>query len=132
MEYVRKNEVLAMLHSIGGCDAEKGSWANGWDSAIDEVLRQVSGMGNCELEFICEFAKESDLEYEIAQRQLRSLWTAYCFHNNIDCDTRRYDNDLSTIWDTVYENDTRPWKDDDEEMTVGFDLFDDFMCGEVV
>lgn len=85
-----------------------------------------------ELEFICEFAKQSDLEVELAQRQLRSLWTAYCFHKNIDCDTRRYDEDLAAVWDAVYENSTQPWKDNDEEMAVGFDQFDNFMCEEVV
>lgn len=132
MEYVIKNEVLIMLNRIGGCDAEEGSWADGWDKAVNEAYYRVSKMGNCELEFICGFAKESDFGYQLAQRQLRSLWTAYCFHNNIDCDVRRYDEDLRTVWDVVSKNDTCPWKDDEDELTVGFDLFDDFMCEEVV
>ena len=86
-----------------------------------------------ELEFICEFAKQSDLKIELAQRQLRSLWTAYCFHKNIDCDTGRYDKDLAAIWDAVRENGSCPWKDDDKNFyATGYDQFDDFMCEEVV
>lgn len=132
MEYVRMNDVLATLHNIGGCDAEPGSWADGWDKAIDEAIRLVSKMGNHELEFIWEFAQDSDFNYQLAQKQLRSLWTAYCFHNNIGCDTRRYDESLRTVWDVASENNTCTWKDNPEELTAGIDQFGDFMCGEIV
>ena len=30
------------LHNAGGCDAPKGSWADGWDKAIDEVIRLLN------------------------------------------------------------------------------------------
>ena len=85
-----------------------------------------------ELEYICEFAKQSDLEVELAQRQLRSLWTAYCFHKNIDCDTKQYDETLALVWNVVRGNSTCPWKDNDKNFYAnGFDRFDEFMCEEV-
>lgn len=29
------------VNAIGGCDAQKGSWADGWDKAIDECIRLI-------------------------------------------------------------------------------------------
>lgn len=130
MEYVFKNEVLAMLNRIGGCDAEEGSWVDGWDKAVGEAYHRVSNMGNCELEFICEFAKGSVFGYQLAQRQLRSLWTAYCFHNNIDCDTKRYDDDLAAVWEEARLNSGCPWRSGEE--LADYTLFGNFMCEEIV
>ncbi len=40
-ESIKVEEVCAMLHSIGGCDAESGSFADGWDSAINTAIEEV-------------------------------------------------------------------------------------------
>ena len=32
------HEVYKYLHSLGGCDAEPGSWSDGWDKAIDTAI----------------------------------------------------------------------------------------------
>ena len=29
------------VNAIGGCGAERGSWADGWDKAIDECIRLI-------------------------------------------------------------------------------------------
>ena len=42
-------------------------------------------------------ASREDLEFQ----QLRCLWTAYCFHANLDVDTAAYDQALSAVWEEV-------------------------------
>ena len=39
MELIDRDELYHKLDSIGGCGADKGSWANGWDCAITEAIR---------------------------------------------------------------------------------------------
>ena len=38
-EYIEREELYKKLHEAGGCDADKGSWADGWDKGIDEAIR---------------------------------------------------------------------------------------------
>lgn len=78
-----------------------------------------------EFEYLCQFAKESDFFYQLARNQLRSLWTAYCFHANLDVDTEKYDSDLMMLWNCM----TVPEDSIDFE---NFELFDGFMCAELV
>lgn len=42
---------------------------------------------NAEFNYMLAFAVESSFENELSRDQLRCLWTAYCFHNNLDADT---------------------------------------------
>ena len=39
MELIDKEELYHKLDSIGGCGADKDSWADGWDKAITEAIR---------------------------------------------------------------------------------------------
>lgn len=41
MRLIDADELVAFLHGIGGCDAPKDSWADGWDTAINETLEHV-------------------------------------------------------------------------------------------
>ena len=34
MELIDRDELYRKLDNIGGCGADKGSWADGWDCAI--------------------------------------------------------------------------------------------------
>lgn len=80
-----------------------------------------------EFEFLLRFAAEAFIGEETVFSQLRSLWTAYCFHHDLDVDTSRYDNDLLSLWEAVTrsgEEDTQHWSD--------FDSFDQFMCAWLV
>lgn len=76
--------------------------------------------------YIIGFAVESSFDNELACQQLRSLWTAYCFHWGLDVDTASYDADLAAVWREIaqLEEDTAYWSD--------FDSFDSFMCAELV
>lgn len=85
-----------------------------------------------ELQYILMFAKETDFFFEVAQKQLRSLWTAYCLHKGYECDTLQYDTNLNWVWGELLQNSSCSWRDDEDEGVVGFDLFDDYMCEEVV
>lgn len=38
-EYIDRETLYAALHDTGGCDAEKNSFADGWDKAITESIR---------------------------------------------------------------------------------------------
>lgn len=42
--YLKKDDVLQLLHNIGGCGAEKDSWSDGWDQAINEAYRQITAL----------------------------------------------------------------------------------------
>ena len=81
---------------------------------------------NAEFKYMATFAIESYLIEELARDQLRSLWTAYCFHHNLDVDTEEYDEDLSQLWDVVSEvgDGTSEWSD--------YDGFSNFMCRYLV
>lgn len=88
-----------------------------------------------ELQHILKFAAEEDVLFDVVRRQLRSLWTAYCLHKGYECDTLQYDTALRLVWSSLLENDNydvTDWQDNEDEGVVGFDLFDDYMCEELV
>lgn len=43
-EMLPKHAVLDRLHELGGCDSENGTWADGWDKAIDQAYNDVEQM----------------------------------------------------------------------------------------
>ena len=85
-----------------------------------------------ELQYILTFAAEEDFFFEVVRKQLRSLWTAYCIHKRYECDTAAYDMALEWVWAKVLFNKSNPWQDDEVEEMIGFDLFEDYMCEELV
>lgn len=93
---------------------------------LKEIEERVSNERSQELQYIISFAEESCFEMEPAHSQLRSLWTAYCLHHNLDVDTGKYDHDLMAIWAQVSatEGDTACWSD--------FGSFDAFMSADLV
>lgn len=98
---------------------------------LDCEAKEVKDSERCtaqekELAYIIGFAVESSFDNELACQQLRSLWTAYCFHWGLDVDTASYDADLAAVWKEIAqtEEDTAYWSD--------FDSFDNFMCAELV
>lgn len=52
---------------------------------------------NKEFEYIICFIRESDLSEGIVRQQLRALWTAFCLHWGIDCDTAMWDRYMSAL-----------------------------------
>lgn len=44
MSYIEREALFAKLHEAGGCDAEKNSWADGWDKGITEAIRLLNEM----------------------------------------------------------------------------------------
>lgn len=40
-EYIKRKKVRKMLNALGGCGADPGSWANGWDKAIDTAIEEL-------------------------------------------------------------------------------------------
>lgn len=93
---------------------------------LKEIEERISNERSQELQYIISFAEESRFEMEPVHSQLRSLWTAYCLHQNLDVDTGKYDHDLMAIWAQVSatESDTACWSD--------FDSFDAFMSADLV
>ena len=53
---------------------------------------------NLELDYMENFILQNYFETEQICDQLRSLWTAYCLHNNIDVDTAEYDANLQKLY----------------------------------
>lgn len=84
------------------------------------------------LDRILKFVSEQDLDSEVTQKQLVSLWTAYCILNDYECDTAPYDHALGKIWEAIQKQ-----KLDDEgqqyyEWPESFEIFDDRMCAKLV
>lgn len=77
-----------------------------------------------ELEYIKSFIRECDFEAKTCCDQLQCLWTAYCFHHNLDVDTLDYDMDLAELWNIVKKAEIMP----DKACWHDSDSFDDFMC----
>lgn len=74
-----------------------------------------------EFQYILKFAKKTDFFFEAARKQLRSLWTAYCLHNDMECDTKDYDNNIRFVYTVVAKNKSCQWVDNEEEGIVGFE-----------
>ena len=85
-----------------------------------------TGTKKREFEYLKSFSREAFFDTEVCRDQLRSLWTAYCLHNDLIVDTGAYDSDILELWSVVSisEEDTAEWSD--------FDSFDNFMCAYLV
>lgn len=74
---------------------------------------------SAELKYLNGFAASNTIETETEAEQFRSLWTAFCLHQNIDVDTSEYDSCLRHLWEFI-QDETELWSD--------FNQFDMFMC----
>ena len=61
------------------------------------------GYSDSEKEFLLDFAASVKEPDELFLKQLRALWTAYCFHKDIVPDTLRFDEGLKEIWQKLEE-----------------------------
>lgn len=75
-KYVKLKKVWKMLHGLGGCDAEPGSWVDGWDKAIDAAIRELDDLPAADVQ-------EVRHGKWLLERELDG--TPYCFHCSI-CD----------------------------------------------
>lgn len=62
-----------------------------------------------EFDFILNFinqniASKVDFDNLLLIQQLRSIWSAYCLHQNYDVDTAKYDDRMLKIWSAIEEN----------------------------
>lgn len=80
-----------------------------------------------EWNFLLDFVQESEFTEDVERKQLLSLWTAYCFHKNLDVDTAPYDTRIHAIWHLLQEL-------FGSERVKGehFDAFDNFMAAYLV
>lgn len=111
-------------------------WRDGYHAAaklIEQLQNSISR--KAELAYLKQFAFESSFDAEVCRDQLRSLWTAYCFHHDLDVDTAGYDFDLRVVWDAVASVERRSGGFSDfgsADSFDDFDSFDQFMCKELV
>lgn len=108
--------VKAMLQQDGYLDAGK---------LIESLENTISR--KAEYQYLKAFARESSFDDELCRDQLRSLWTAYCFHQELTVDTAGYDNDLLELWNFMVNCGyplSRWWST--------FEDFDAFMCRHLV
>ena len=47
--------------------------------------------------------------------QIRSLWTAYCLHQNLEVDTAEYDNRMMEMWSVMRGNEKIPYSSNEYE-----------------
>lgn len=84
-----------------------------------------------EFAYLLSFVKEGYFDSNKELTQLRSLWTAFCLHNNLDCDTARYDNRLMVVWEKMLENETNRWATSEVPGVPDYVAFDLFMGEEL-
>lgn len=107
-----------------------------YDSKTDTCFRrekEVAEAGHetpsisreAELKYLEAFAYQSDFGEELSRKQLRALWTAYCFHHNLDVDTAGYDNDLLGLWSHINKAVDAVTEESDWSC---YDKFDGYMC----
>lgn len=99
-------------------------WRDGYHAAarIIETLHKNTISREVEFKYLRNFVQQSSFEDKNSRDQLRCLWTAYCFHQNLDPDMFEYDNDLLELWSLLFD---RGHKTADWEDTEGFE---GFMC----
>lgn len=84
---------------------------------------------------ILRFIKEEDLDTEICRVQLAALWTSYCLLNDYECDTAHYDNALLMIYEEIQKHrveDVLVAGIEHYEWPESFEIFDDWMCADLV
>lgn len=114
---MERDDIIRMLHDDGYADA----------------VQYIRSFENGEREFDCmkTFIRATvEIEAfgnETLMNQLRSLWTAYCLHQDLQPDTRRYDNELLELYQLVEKAKERPLS-----CLWDFDAFDNFMCEYLV
>lgn len=74
-----------------------------------------------EYRYILDFVWGNVLDDNRSYYQLRCLWTAFCFHYDLDVDTRCYDAYLEKIYASIPEN-----------TADRYDDFYNFMCEYMV
>ena len=91
---------------------------------IEQLQSSISK--DAEWKYLMQFVFEGNFYADVCREQLRSLWTAYCFHHNLDVDTAEYDYDLRTLWNAIIvpERESPEWS--------SFEGFECFMCKELV
>lgn len=87
---------------------------------------------NKDLDFIIAFAKESPLRFTIVREQLRSLWTAYCLHKDLEPDTQRCNRELALVQGALNKSCPSEWRDKNVYPGLRRLEFNDFMCEELV
>ena len=74
-----------------------------------------------EMQFILNFVKDHSQDQGF-EEQLRCLWTAYCFHHDLEVDTSEYDKDFSKLWDEMKRI----------VLLTEYGYFENFMCEYLV
>ena len=63
-DYMERRRVLSILHEIGGCGAEPGTWADGYDKAINEAYDRISREPTADVAPVVNGRRLSELERE--------------------------------------------------------------------
>lgn len=83
-------------------------WAYGCilqgDSDYEEGTETLVISREAEFRHLLAFAAQGYLATDSGRSQLRCLWTAYCFHHNLDADNSGYDSDLRLLWSVVEDS----------------------------
>lgn len=83
-------------------------------------MPDMSSVSNRKFDTILDVINEDDFSNKIVRNQIRSLWTAFCIHQNIEPDTREYDEKLSILFDAIKNSSM-------QSKPFNFEAFDLFM-----
>lgn len=102
-------------------------WRDGYGVAarlLEDAQKQINS--SAELNYMCQFVAGYGIDDEVSRNQLRTLWTAYCLHQDVNVGTGQYDSTLWEIWRVVQKNLSA------ESKWSVFDVFNDFMAEYLV
>ena len=96
---------------------------DGYNAAANRLEKLSTTINkDLEMEYMLNFIQEYDLgsypDDIQGCRQLRALWTAFCFHHGLDVDTEEYDFRLITLWEKL----------DARRASWPYDEFEKYMC----
>ena len=88
---------------------------------------------NQEWRYISSFILGTEYWYELALNQLRCLWTAFCFHEDLNVDTHDYDLYMGIMYKTMEANPSA-WYDGyvDVDADSAYESFYNYMCEYLV
>jgi len=96
---------------------------DGYNAAANRLEKLATTINkDAEMQYMIDFIQEYDLgnpDFDIQGcKQLRALWTAFCFHHSMDVGTAGYDARLAELWANLVAH----------YVTWRWDEFELYMC----
>lgn len=125
------SDIQALWNAVSEKNTEHWNNFDTFKDYLGRDLRRVTLWGKDaqrerEFNYLLSFVDEASFESALCCNQLCALWTAYCFHYDLNLDTATYDADMRKLWQRISKTGRCApfWSD--------FESFEMFMCENMV